>query len=50
MGSTIDPWKIKKSMVSSILRRVLRLKKYDRKIKSQIGKIQDNINKSQRQT
>ena len=38
------------STVSSILRRVSRLKKYDRKIKRQIGKIQDSINKGQRQT
>jgi len=38
------------STVSSILRRVSRLKKYDRKIKKQIGKIQDSINKGQRQT
>ena len=38
------------STVSSILRRVSRLKKHDRKIKRQIGKIQDSINKGQRQT
>ena len=38
------------STVSSILRRVERLKKYDRKIKKRIGKIQDSINKGQRQT
>ncbi len=33
--------------VSSILRRVSRLKKYDGKIKKRIGKIQDSINKGQ---
>ncbi|MBW2167216.1 MAG: transposase, partial [Deltaproteobacteria bacterium] len=38
------------STVSSIIRRVSRLEKYDRKIKEQIGKIQDSINKGQRQT
>ena len=38
------------SNVSSILQRVARLKKYDRKIKKRIGKIQDSINKGQRQT
>ena len=36
------------STVSSILRRVSKLKKHDRKIQKQIGKIQDNINKGQR--
>lgn len=36
------------STVSSILRRVARLKKYDRKIKSRIEKIQDSINKGQK--
>jgi len=36
------------STVSSILRRVSRLKKYDRKIKKRIGKIQDSINKGQK--
>jgi len=36
------------STVSSIIRRVSRLKKYDRKIKKQIGKIQDSINKGQK--
>ncbi|MCD6271377.1 MAG: transposase, partial [Deltaproteobacteria bacterium] len=35
------------STVSSILRRVSRLKKYDEKIKKRIGKIQDSINKGQ---
>jgi chromosomal replication initiation ATPase DnaA len=35
------------STVSSILRRVSRLKKYDGKIKKRIGKIQDSINKDQ---
>ena len=35
------------STVSTILRRVSRLKKYDRKIKKRIGKIQDSINKGQ---
>ena len=35
------------STVSSIIRRVSRLKKYERKIKKQIGKIQDSINKGQ---
>ncbi len=35
------------STVSSILRRVSRLKKYDGKIKKRIGKIQGNINKCQ---
>ena len=35
------------STVSSILRRVSKLKKYDRKIKSRIEKIQDSINKGQ---
>ncbi|MBW2738394.1 MAG: transposase, partial [Deltaproteobacteria bacterium] len=38
------------STVSSIIRRVSRLEKHDRKIKKQIGKIQDSINKGQRQT
>ncbi len=38
------------STVSSRLRRVSRLKKYDKKIKKRIGKIQDSINKGQRQT
>jgi len=38
------------STVSSIIRRVSRLKKYDKKIRKQIGKIQDNINKGQKQT
>ena len=38
------------STVSSILRRVSRLKKYDRKIKKQIVRVQDNINKGQGQT
>jgi len=38
------------STVRSIIRRVSKLKKYDRKIKIQIGKIQDIINKGQRQT
>ena len=38
------------STVSSILRKVARLKKHDRKIKKQIGKIQDSINNGQRQT
>ena len=38
------------STVSSILRRVSKLKKDDRKIKKQIVKIQDSINKGQRQT
>ena len=33
--------------VNSILRRVSKLKKYDRKIKKQIRKIQDSINKGQ---
>ena len=37
------------STVSSILRRVARLQKYDRKIKKQIGKIQDSINNGQKQ-
>ena len=36
------------STVSSILRRVARLKKYDIKIKNRIGKIQDSINKGQK--
>lgn len=36
------------STVSSILRRVSKLKKYDRKIKKRIGKIQDSINKGQK--
>jgi hypothetical protein len=40
----------KYSTVSSILRRVSKLKKYERKINSRIGKIQDSINKGQRQT
>ena len=35
------------STVSSILLRVSRRKKYDRKIKKRIGKIQDSINKGQ---
>jgi len=35
------------STVSSILRRVSKLKKYDRKIKKRIGKIQNSINKGQ---
>jgi chromosomal replication initiation ATPase DnaA len=35
------------STVSSIIRRISRLKKYDRKIKKRIGKIQDIINKGQ---
>ena len=35
------------STMSSILRRVSKLKKYDRKIKSRIEKIQDSINKGQ---
>ena len=35
------------STVSSILRRVSKLKKYNRKIKSRIEKIQDSINKGQ---
>ena len=38
------------STVSSIIRRVSRLKKCDGKIQKQIGKIQDRINKGQRQT
>jgi len=38
------------STVSSILRRISMLKKYDRKIKKHIEKIQDSINKGQRQT
>ncbi len=38
------------STISSIIRRVSRLKKFDTKIKNQIGKIQDTINKGQRQT
>ena len=38
------------STISSILRRVSKLKKDDRKIKKQIVKIQDSINKGQRQT
>ena len=38
------------STVSSILRRVSILKKYDKKIKKRIGKIQNSINKGQRQT
>jgi len=38
------------STVSSILRRVSSLKKYDKKIKKRIEKIQDSINKGQRQT
>jgi putative transposase len=38
------------STVSSILRRVSSLKKYDKKIKKRIDKIQDSINKGQRQT
>jgi hypothetical protein len=37
------------STVSSILRRVSSLKKYDKKIKKRIGKIQNSINKGQRQ-
>jgi REP element-mobilizing transposase RayT len=36
------------STVSSILRRVSELKKSDKKIKKQIGKIQDSINKGQK--
>jgi len=35
------------STVSSILQRVSKLKKYDRKIKKRIGKIQDSINNGQ---
>ena len=35
------------STVSSIIRRISRLKKYDRKIKKQIGKIQDSISMGQ---
>ena len=35
------------STVSSILRRVSMLKKYDRKIKKRIGEIQNSINKGQ---
>ena len=38
------------STVSSILRRVSRLKKYDKKFKRQIRKIQASINKGQRQS
>ncbi len=38
------------STISSIIRRVSRLNKFDTKIKNQIGKIQDTINKGQRQT
>ncbi len=38
------------STISSIIRRVSRLNKFDTKIKNQIGKIQDIINKDQRQT
>ncbi len=38
------------STVSSIIRRVSRLKKNDKKIRKQIGKIQDNISKGQKQT
>ncbi len=39
------------STISSIIiRRVSSLKKFDTKIKNQIGKIQDIINKGQRQT
>ena len=36
------------STVSSIIRRVSRLKKYDRKIRKQIGEIQASINKGQK--
>jgi REP-associated tyrosine transposase len=36
------------STVSSILRRVSKLNKYDRKIKTRIGRIQDSINKGQK--
>jgi len=36
------------SSISSLLRRVSRLKKFDTKIRNQIGKIQDTINKGQR--
>jgi len=35
------------STVSSIIRRISMLKKYDRKIKKQIGKIQDSISMGQ---
>jgi putative transposase len=35
------------STVSSILRRVSMLKKYDRKIKKRIGEIENSINKGQ---
>ncbi len=38
------------STISSIIRRVSKLKKHDKKIKRQIGEIQDMINKGQRQT
>jgi len=37
------------STISSIIRRISRLKKYDKKIKNQIVKIQNTINKGQRQ-
>ena len=36
------------SNVSSILRRVSKLKKYDRKIQKRIGEIQDSIGKGQK--
>jgi len=35
------------STVSSIIRRISRLKKYDKKINKQIGKIQDSISMGQ---
>ena len=38
------------STVSSILRRVSKLKKHDRKFKKQIEKMQNSINKGQKQT
>ena len=38
------------STVSSILRRVSRLKKSDRKIKKQVSEIQDSVTKGQKQT
>ena len=36
------------STVSSILRRISKLNRYDRKIKSRIGRIQDSISKGQK--
>jgi chromosomal replication initiation ATPase DnaA len=38
------------STVSSIIRRISRLKKCDKKLKKQIGNIIDNLDKGQRQT